>query len=181
MEKKQYMFAIMPPEQLALEINKIRQQFANKYHCRAALKPPVHITLIPPFHTFPEREPDIIEVFESLAKDINSFEIQLSGYGIFRRKGVVYMNISLNNNLQILYNLSKIKFDEVLPGLYNDSNRPYHPHITIGYRDIPKELFQQAAEEYLEKTFEESFLCDRFFLWRHDGHAWQVQYEFILS
>jgi 2'-5' RNA ligase len=181
MNKQQYMFAIMPPTELGMMINEIRQQFAIKYHCKAALKPPVHITVIPPFHTFPEREPEIIKEFSASASGIHPFDIELSGYGIFSRKGVVFMNVILSGELKGFQAIANQRFTMILPGLNRDTGRPYHPHITIGYRDIPKELFRQAAEEYLDKSFEESFSCDRFFLWRHDGKAWQVHHEFILS
>jgi 2'-5' RNA ligase len=181
MEKQQYMFAIMPPMELGMKINEIRQQFSNKYHCKAALKPPVHITVIPPFHTYPEREPEIITEFGALASGMHSFHIEVSGYGTFRRKGVVFMNVILSSELKNFQAIASRKFNMILPGINRDPERPYHPHITIGYRDIPKEIFLNAAEEYLDKTFEESFSCDSFFLWRHDGKAWQVHHEFILS
>ncbi|MBS1587392.1 MAG: hypothetical protein JSS82_17800 [Bacteroidetes bacterium] len=51
--KCQYLLAIRPPAELTDEIHQIRIAFAEKYNCKAALKPPVHITLLPNFWMLP--------------------------------------------------------------------------------------------------------------------------------
>jgi 2'-5' RNA ligase len=171
------MLAIMPSEALASRIREVRVDFASKYRCEAALKPPVHITLVPPFHAPEDRETEIINRYDQGFSGIRSFPVVLDGFGIFKRKQVVFIKLVDDESLTEMHRIAGRIFHDLFPEDPLD-DRPYHPHITIGYRDIPKDLFKIAAAEYLPMPFAAEFTVDRFFLWKHDGKAWQVNHEF---
>lgn len=172
------MIALMPGDEAAEQIQQVRLGFAAKYQCKAALKPPVHITLIPPFHILTEQEEYLINGITNLVTGTIPFDIRLDGFGAFRRKEVIFIHVE--NNLELSAFQAKLAegFQKLMPGLFTE-NRPYRPHVAIGYRDIPKNLFKQAADEYLSRSFELEFGADSFYLWRHDGKAWQIRNRFM--
>ena len=50
----------------------------------------------------------------------------------------------------------------------------FNPHMTIAYRDLSPELFQQAWHEYKHKKFEAEFEVDAFYLLQHDSKKWNI-------
>jgi 2'-5' RNA ligase len=60
------------------------------------------------------------------------------------------------------------------------NNQPYHPHFTIGYRDIPKELFPEAMKDYMPRKFQAEFTVDAIHFWKHSGTRWETIASFPL-
>lgn len=175
------MLAIMPPPDLAKDIERVRLEFSEKYHCKAALKPPVHITLVPPYKAAEETEAILIDELETWGRLQIPFPVTLENFGSFRNNGVVYINVSSNDLLQLFHADFVRKFKGLLPQVEVSYHRPYHPHITIGYRDIPTHVFTEAAREYHSRNFFATFVTDRFYLWKHNTRQWEVLYSFAMG
>lgn len=175
------MVAIMPPPPLTKDIEQIRFDFAEKYNCKAALKPPVHITLIPPYKTLPDSEEKIIPAVERWAASHMPFPVVLLNYSTFDRNGVVFINVLPNEDGRSFQKELRSEFLEVLPLPEVKRYTSFHPHITIGYRDIPKEVFKEAANDYLSRELFAAFTVNTIYLWRHDGARWQVLHSFPLG
>ena len=174
--KCQYLFVITPPAHLAEEIHKIRMAFAAQYNCKAALKPPVHITLIPNFWIFPRTEERILWLNE-WAATLPPFTVSLRNFGTFRQREVVFIDVEKSTELETLHNGLLLVKNSLPSGTF----RPiasFNPHITIGYRDIPKELYEQAVEDYMQKTFSADFTVNQFELWRHNGQKWETLHSY---
>jgi len=171
------MFAIMPPEKTLRRISSERDIFAVKYNCVRALKPPVHITLYPPFSA-PNDIEQSIQKIGKWAETQRPIHIELRNYNYFKNpiSPVVYIDVVKNDNLKILQR----KFTEQLKKYIKveTTDRPYSPHFTIGYRDVPPAILPTIVEEYSTRRFSESFDFDRIYLWKHDRKNWQVLREF---
>jgi 2'-5' RNA ligase len=176
-----YMLAVMPPPDLTTEIEEIRLQFATAYNCKAALKPPVHITLIPPFKTADTIEAELINNFDRWASKQESFTVDLKNYDVFRRNQVVFIHVEPSLALRGFQKELQDRFKQDYSHIDVLTYKDYSPHITIGYRDIPRELFRPAAIEYLAKYFSASFLVTEFYLWKHNTINWQVLHAFSLK
>lgn len=179
-----YMFAFMPPETKALEIHNHRLGFAEDYSFTRALKPPVHITLLDPFFV----DNDIAPLFEDKmyslldwAEQQSNFPIELQDFGFFEnpQSPVVYINVRKNIKLNALRNsfLNQMRkhYGFVIP------KNTYKPHITIGSRDVTPEAFPWIKADYSKRSFKDSFDCNAFYLWKHNGHNWEVIQEFALK
>lgn len=175
------MLAIMPPPELTSDIEKIRRQFAEKYHCKAALKPPVHITLIPPYKATADTEEALAGALSEWGRTQIPFPVTLENFDTFRRNGVIFINVSSNELLQLFQADLERKFKTLLPHAVPGHHRSYHPHVTIGYRDIPPQVFPAAANEYLAHKFFATFVTDRFYLWKHNTQRWEVLYTFTIG
>ncbi|RZJ47805.1 MAG: RNA 2',3'-cyclic phosphodiesterase, partial [Chryseobacterium sp.] len=52
---------------------------------------------------------------------------------------------------------------------FSFKNYSFHPHVTVGYRDLTWENYLKAWEVYCEKEFKTKFIVDKIMLLRHDG------------
>lgn len=177
--KCQYLFVVTPPEELANEIHQIRIEFAEKYQCKAALKPPVHITLLINYWALPRTENKLLWLHD-WAATLKPFEVRLKNFGTFPGNGVVFIDVEPNEELQSLHRgLAVIK--QMLPSGTIRSAGTLNPHITIGYRDIPKEKYEAAAAEYLGRDFQAAFMVDKFCLWKHNGQKWETLHSYKME
>jgi 2'-5' RNA ligase len=131
-----YMFAIVPPAGLAKEIDVVRHQFAENFKCYKALKPPVHITLFPPFKTTDDIEQRILAL-QKWVRHQMPFSLELSNFNFFenRLKPVLYIEVVRIEALKNLHSGFLRQIRNYLPSLEIDKSI-YRPHFTIGYRDI---------------------------------------------
>jgi len=180
LKKRQYMFAFMPPPELSAEIETVRLDFAKRYGCKAALKPPVHITAYAPYWDT-EDLPERVKGLHEWAAMQHPIPISQKNFDWFdnRRSPVLYIHVERTKELADLHVSFLARLKKYLPEVV--VMRGYKPHITIGYRDIPEALLPQIREEYATRTFDGSFELKSLFLWEHDRKQWNVvdEYEFM--
>ncbi|MFI5195553.1 MAG: 2'-5' RNA ligase family protein [Chitinophagales bacterium] len=174
--KQLYMFAIMPPPELAVRINSERLLFSEKYKCVKALKPPVHITLYPPFHDTNDFE-EKIKGIQRWVEEQTGFFIELMDFNFFKKHNspVVYIGVVKNDNLNKLHEGFLEQLKNYIPV---KSSGSYTPHFTIGYRDVPSAIFPNIVKEYSTRRFSASFEVSSIYLWKHDGKNWQILNEY---
>jgi 2'-5' RNA ligase len=63
----------------------------------------------------------------------------------------------------------------------NRLDHAYHPHITLAFRDLKKDQFALAWNEFNSKKFEATCTVDKFALLKHNGSVWNVLTEFSLA
>ncbi|WP_288447366.1 RNA 2',3'-cyclic phosphodiesterase [uncultured Chryseobacterium sp.] len=162
--KKMYFIAIYPPQEMIEEIKEFKRDLAIHYGNSKALKNEAHITLFPPFSREREMENDIHTAFQKINTEITPFEIELNGFGSFPnpKNPVVFVQPENNPHLTELYHNVKQQFNF---GTYS-----FHPHITVGYRDLSWENYLKAWEKYASKEYKTKFLVDKILLLRLDGH-----------
>ena len=68
-------------------------------------------------------------------------------------------------------------------GLFNADYKdlPFHPHMTVAFRDLKKPNFVKAWEEFKDKLLDAEFIADRICLLKHDGKRWNSFQEFELG
>lgn len=178
-----YMFAIMPPPDLAAKIHNERLNFAEEFKFVKALKPPVHITLYPPFKIPISLAPgfeNAIKHLQHWADKQVTFDIQLKDYEFFKNKykPVVYIQVTKN---ELLNTLNKSFLIELAHYLQIEKSKvPFKPHFTIGYRDVDPEVFPAIMDAYSKRLFSGHFICNSIYLWKHNRENWQVLHEFPL-
>lgn len=179
-----YMFAIVPPPHLASEIHQLRLEFSEKYGFVKALKPPVHITLFPPFsmaHPMTERFEQQIRQLQPWANTCHSFDVALDGFGFFNNPNhpVVFINVTEQLLLQQLHASFVPEFTAITGMRF--PQMPFRPHITIGYRDVTPAAFPAIQAAYATRTYNATFACKAFYLWKHNRINWQAIQEFTLE
>jgi 2'-5' RNA ligase len=179
-----YMFAVMPPEELAGKIHNERLNFSGTYGFVKALKPPVHITLYEPFKlTLAEASPfeKSISALQAWADRKAPFRIELKDYNYFDNTlhPVLYIDVVKNEALKELQSGLRTELKQYIR--VEKRNNTYHPHVTVGYRDVKPEIFPAIRVDYSRRRFRETFECSSFFLWKHMNGNWQVFREFAFN
>jgi 2'-5' RNA ligase len=66
------------------------------------------------------------------------------------------------------------RFVKIELNLFNAQYRdkPFHPHITLAFRDLKKDKFEIAWQEFKGKKYTEKFDVNGITLLKHDGKVW---------
>ncbi|WP_224999944.1 RNA 2',3'-cyclic phosphodiesterase [Cesiribacter sp. SM1] len=176
-----YFIALVPAEPLRSEAWALKEHMRDTYGSKASLNSPAHITLHMPFELKQNREKAVIASLQELAEGYKSFNIDIDGYGAFPPR-VLFLHVVPNATL------SRLQSDvhELMKRGFNVFNadykkKPFHPHITLAFRDLKKERFKEAWEEYREKEFKADWQVQGLTLLRHDGRQWQELAQAIFA
>lgn len=176
----QYFIALIPPVPTYNEALGLKQYFKENYRSKASLNSPPHITLHMPFKWKEEKEQKLISALEKFIKTFDAFMVQLQNYSSFPPK-VIFINVVKSEELEIFQkNLQRFCKKEL--NLFNADykEQPFHPHLTLAFRDLKKPNFQQAWNEFERKKYKAEFLAEKISLLKHNGKEWEVHYEFPL-
>ncbi|MDO8966432.1 2'-5' RNA ligase family protein [Algoriphagus sp.] len=153
---QKYFLALVPPESIIEKVQEmkflIRDQFGVKY----ALKSPPHITVKMPFNYNEAKEGRLIEKLNEYLKDRRPFPIQVSGVGNFGKR-VVYLNILKSPQLENFQEGIKHFCKRELHLVDELSDRNYHPHMTVAFKDIKPIHFSEVLLLVKKLSFETEF------------------------
>ncbi len=179
-DDKLYFVAIVPPSPIYEEAFEQKLYFKTKYNSKASLNSPPHITLHMPFKWKESEEDELASQLETFARGRSSIAIQLNGFSSFPPK-VIFINVETSVELKNLQKDLERHFKKEL-NLFNAKYKdlPFHPHLTLAFRDLKKPNFQKAWEEFVGKNYQATFLADKIALLKHSGAVWEVFREFEL-
>jgi len=165
-----YFIAIVPPEPLKTDAQRIKEEFAAEYGTSVGLKSPPHITLIAPFVTDQETKSEVIEFLNRFAQTSSGFPLHIDGFDHFNQK-VIFLKPVSNRPLSALGRRINNEFYRHFPQ-FKRPNFSFSAHMTVAYRDISSDVFDRSWEIYREKPFSGQCVIDRLFLLRHNGETW---------
>lgn len=174
MSESLYFIALVPPLPIQEEITSLKKEIAEKYGSKHALKSPPHITLHMPFKWKDKKAEQLQAVMSSLNEQLNPFILNLKDFDFFEPR-VVFFDVVENEHLERLQMLvvdtcrKQLKLDNA-----NYKDRPFHPHVTIGFRDLKKHMFYEARKEFEKRELSLEFEASHVSLLKHDGSCWNV-------
>lgn len=175
-----YFIAIIPPEPFRQEAWDLKEYMRDKYRSKASLNSPPHITLYPPFKLQKE-EKALIKDLEETAAKIDPFRVELKDYGAFPPR-VIFIDVEEQPLLHKLQEtISKRVDDYAKEEGGKKEERPYHPHMTLAFRDLEKAYFKEAWKEFKERELSYSWQVKEFTLLKHSGKKWDEYRQFSLK
>jgi len=176
-----YFIALLPPPAIQAEATALKAYFREHYHSQAALKSPPHITLQAPF-TWPDGDRD--RLFSTLANfrpTVTQVPITLSGFGAFPPR-VIFLAVEPTAELmQLQTELSHYLAEHLGIVDLRSRDRPFHPHLTVAFRDLKPAAFRRAWPEFAHKPAKYTFTASRFTLLRHTGREWSCLQDLPLQ
>lgn len=173
MQFNKYLIAVVPPEPIAGEIFKLKEYFRDRYNSKASLNSPAHITMHMPFEWRTDREELLVETLAPFISKDDPFDIELRDFNKFPPRVIfidVVRNPVLEERQKQLVQFCKTRLN-LLNALYREE--PFHPHVTIAFRDLRKDRFLEAWSEFEGRRYSARFECRRLSLLRHTGGAWK--------
>lgn len=172
-----YFIAIVPPADIADEIVSVKNEMAEKYNSRHALKSPAHITLQMPFKRNETIEEPLKHFLKAFSGKNHPFEIELNGFGHFDDR-VIYINVTENQNLQELFSKLNNALREQLHFPEKETPHRFHPHVTVAHRDLTPEQFKIAWEQFRHRNISKKFSATKISLLKHNFKFWEIISEF---
>ncbi len=173
--------ALLPPADLQEQVTAIKQQFAEQFASRAALRSPPHITLVPPFEWPTAELAALTGSLEAFAKQQAPLPIDLRGFGAFPPR-VIFIHVEPSLELQQLQAQAHrhmkllLKQEEATAPA-----RPFVPHMTVAFRDLSPAHFRTAWPQFQTRSFQSSFTASALTLLLHDRKRWQVFAQFSMG
>lgn len=133
-----------------------------------------------PFKWVEKDEQDLANHLSAFAEENAAVRIKLNGFSSFPPR-VIFINVEITPELERLQKNLERYFKRRL-NLFNAKYKdlPFHPHVTLAFRDLKKPNYQRALEEFVGKEYKANFLADKIALLKHSGSVWEVFQEFEL-
>lgn len=174
-----YFIALIPPEPLREQLHAIKLRIKEEYQSKGALNSPPHITLHMPFEWKDAKEEKLIASLKQFADEREKFQVIIQGFSCFPPR-VIFADIPTTPALQLLQKELHSHCKRDL-NLFNAQYRdlPFHPHITLAFRDLKKDTFEKAWTYYREQNFSGEFITDRITLLKKDEKEWMPLADFF--
>jgi 2'-5' RNA ligase len=168
-----YFIAIIPPIELKNTIEEMKNEIAIKYNSKAALRSPAHITLHMPFDLDKKKEERFLDKIQRWEISSQAFPIVLKNFSCFRPR-VIFVDVVQDSFLNLLQG-EVVEYMKLNFNIFNQSDdlRGFHPHVTIGFRDLHITKFEDAWKYYSKKTIEAEFMCNSFWILRWEINSWK--------
>ena len=177
-ETNRFFLAIIPPEPVYTVIDQYKNEACEKFNTCAALNSPPHITLFMPFSWKEKRIERLHQALENFSSSSAQLTIEVRSVGQFGER-VIFLAPSYNSELLSLQaSLAKTVRRELNLLNANYKDRGFHPHITIAFRDLKKQFFDEAYAYFDNKTIDLSFTVSNFSLLKHNGKKWEDYQRF---
>lgn len=177
-KRKLYFIAIIPPAPFFDTALALKHYFRDRYGSKASLNSPPHITLHMPFQWNEDKEPKLLERLSLFSEGNMSLHLEFNNFGCFPPR-VIFIDLKKSQDLEN-YQQQLHRFCKTELNLFNANYKakPFHPHLTLAFRDLKKAAFYEAWLEFKEKDFEGEFSSKGFTLLKHNGKQWNVLKEF---
>ncbi|MBN3584722.1 2'-5' RNA ligase family protein [Algoriphagus aestuarii] len=170
---QKYFLAIVPEGELQGRLTDLKELLRDRFGIKYALKSPAHVTLKMPFSFNEAKEDYLLDQLKNFLSNHEEFTLTISGIHTFGNR-VVYLGIE---NSQELLSLQKnlLRFCRIELKLIEElSDKNYHPHLTMAFKDLKKTPIPNIIKVLNEKPiYEEIGIKHLFLLKRVDGR-WVV-------
>jgi len=179
--RKQYFIAVIPPAPIYDEAHALKEHFRDEYRSKAALNSPPHITLHMPFLWREEKEERLTQALRDFARMRDPVKVCLDNFSCFSPR-VIFINVTETDALAAMQgDLHRFMKQQLNIFNANYQDRPFHPHLTLAFRDLRKEQFRRAWDAFRDREFKAEFVADRIVLLKHNGRNWDAFQEFTLE
>jgi 2'-5' RNA ligase len=171
---QKYFLAIVPPEPAFSKYEEIKKEIKSQFAVKYGLKSPPHITLKMPFSFNEAKEEYLFSRLGSFLEERKNFSVRISGIGSFGRR-VIFQRIIPNENLSDLQSSLKNFCKRELHLADELSDRNYHPHLTLAFKDLKASKFEEVINLCNELQFEADFVVDRLYLLKRSQGQWLIK------
>ncbi|MEO9805699.1 MAG: 2'-5' RNA ligase family protein [Reichenbachiella sp.] len=172
-EQSLYFLALVPDQEIYAEVMTFKEEVAKKFNSKGALRSPPHITLHMPFKWRSDKEEELIERLSQFKFEHYPITVELDGFDFFEPR-VVFVHVIKSEWLALLQKELTTFVRRELKFFNADyKDRGFHPHMTIGFRDLKKAVFPEVKTYYKDQSYQRQFNVSNICLLKHDGKRWE--------
>jgi 2'-5' RNA ligase len=170
---QKYFLAIVPIGEIQRAATALKDELKEQLNIKYALKSPAHITLKMPFSYNEAKEKVLVEKLENFLSTKKTLKIKVGGTDTFGKR-VIYWKVQADSRLAELQVDLKTFCKRELNLVDELSDRNYHPHMTIAFKDVKERDFDQAKALIKSSDIDQPLnVCSVELLKRMDG-KWGV-------
>lgn len=177
---QKYFLAIIPGEPLFGEVHQLKLDIKDKFGAKYSLKSPPHITLKMPFVYNEAKEEILTGKLRGFLDGILPFGLAVRGTKTFGDR-VVYLDVQSNGDLTGMQVRLKSFCKTELKLVDELSDRNYHPHMTVAFKDIKKSEFENIVNYVREQAIEGCIKVESIFLLKKNAGDWELYNELNFS
>jgi 2'-5' RNA ligase len=170
---EKYFLAIVPPVEILGQVTAIKEDLQQKFGIKYALKSPPHVTLKMPFSYNETKEELLAGRIGDFLQMQASFPLGIIGVGTFGNR-VIFLDIVQSEELKILQSALKSFCKKDLNLIEELSDRNYHPHMTVAFKDLKSALFREVLEVVKSHSFSARFQVTQLSLLKRSEGRWRV-------
>ena len=168
-----YFVGLLPPPPFEAQLKHLKQGIADQFGVKYALQTPAHLTLKMPFRYKEAKERELVVRLTALLETQTSFQLQFAGIGYFGRRNIHQQVVASESLLQLQtairgYCKRSLHLVEEL------SDRNFQPHVTLAYKDLKFEQFEEVLAFALSHAKRGAFLVDQAYLLKKVDGRWKV-------
>lgn len=171
--------ALLLPPALAEPLRALQLDIRDRFHSRAALRSPPHLTLVAPFECEREELAGLDEWLSLAVLSQRSFEVVLDGFACFAPR-VIFLapepSLPLSRLNEALQGPLAGRYPFVKP-----PHRPFHPHVTLAYKDLAPGRFRTAWAEFEGRAYSARWIADTVTRLEHEEGKWRVRREYPMG
>ncbi|MDF2156263.1 2'-5' RNA ligase family protein [Algoriphagus sp. CAU 1675] len=177
---QKYFLAILPPEGFREKVEDLKQEIKEKFGIKYALKSPAHITVKMPFTYNEAKELKLFGQLEQFCSGQQPFELFIRGTDSFGRR-VVFLDVEKQERLVVFQEQLKEYCKRDLKMVSELSDRNFHPHMTVAFKDMKTSYFEDVMKLVKEKKLNCRFEVSKLTLLKRVLGRWEVWKEFELK
>jgi len=140
---QKYFLGIVPTDEIQEAATSLKLDLKDRFNIKYALKSPAHVTLKMPFSYNEAKEDILIDKLGIFFANKRPFKIQVYGAGTFGKR-VIFWKIKADAELYELQTDLRIFCKRELNFVEELSDRNYHPHMTIAFKDVKDRDFEDV-------------------------------------
>ena len=170
---QKYFLALVPPAEILDKAHQIKIGLRDQFGIKYALKSPPHITLKMPFSYNEAKEDLLVANLQEHLKGQEPFAVKIDGVGTFGNR-VIYLAIEESEMLRNCQReLSKF-CKERLHLTEELSDRNYHPHLTVAFKDLKTNHFSEVLAFVKQECFKTVYYAPELMLLKRIDGVWLV-------
>lgn len=170
---EKYFLAIVPEADIQQRITVLKENIKSEFNVKYSLKSPGHVTLKMPFSYNEAKEDRLISTLQDFLSSKNGFELELRGVSTFGSR-VVFIGVEENQELMALQASLLVFCKKELKQVEELSDRNYHPHLTIAFKDLKKEQIPNIIQLARNADINLKFDVNQIVLLKRINHKWQI-------
>lgn len=168
---QKYFLALVPPTDILQKAHDIKILIRDQFGIKYALKSPPHVTLKMPFNFNEAKEAMLEQKLLDFLKDQKPFKVKITGVGTFGNR-VIYLSIEKSPELVQLQSDLKTFCKKELNLVDELSDRNYHPHLTVAFKDLKPGQFAKVLGLVRKESFEAEYAATDLTLLKRVEYRW---------
>ena len=177
---QKYFLALVPPVEVLEKAHQIKIMIRDQFGMKYALKSPPHITLKMPFNFNEAKEEVLVKKLSEFLKDQKPFQVKIDGVGTFGNR-VIFLRIEKSSALVELQSGLKTFCKRELNLQDELSDRNYHPHMTVAFKDLKTRNFDEVLDLVKEQSFQTEFSAEQLMILKRIEHKWIIHRKIHLE